>query len=229
MPLGWSLALHWICRRRRDQMMSRVLRVFRLFVCAVAALAAVPAAAQSREQRAVLDAIKQIDRDQLSVSEEDGRFLRVAVTSAGTKRALEIGGALGYSAIWIALGLRETGGHLTSIEADANRAKIAADNVRRAGLADTVTVVAGDAFKEIPKLGGDVDFVFLDAWKRDYKRFLDLVLPRLTAHGVFLAHNVVNKRSEMADFLAAIEHNPNLFTTIVSPAGEGISISVKLR
>jgi predicted O-methyltransferase YrrM len=153
----------------------------------------------------------------------------VMVTSAGTKRALEIGGAFGYSAIWIGLGLRETGGRLTSIEYDASRAKIAAENIRRAGLADTVTVIAGDAFQQIPKLEGDVDFVFLDAWKRDYKRFLDLMLPRMRPHGVFLAHNVVNKRGEMPDFLDAIEHNPNLFTTIVSPAAEGISVSVKRR
>ena len=70
----------------------------------------------------------------------------------------------------------------------------------------------GDAFKQIPKLGGTFDFVFLDAWKRDYKRFFDLVLPRLEPRGLFLAHNVVNKQAEMRDFLAAIQNNPELFT-----------------
>ncbi len=128
----------------------------------------------------LLREMKAADTDQLAVSEEDGRFLRVMVASNRARRALEIGGANGYSAIWIGLGLRETGGHLTSIEFDPARAKTAASNIRRAGLADVVTVVAGDAFKEIPKLAGDVDFVFLDAWKRDYKRFLDVMLPRMT-------------------------------------------------
>ena len=66
----------------------------------------------------------------------------------------------------------------------------------------------GDAFTEIPKLDGDFDFVFLDAWKRDYKRFLDLVFPRLAPRGLFLAHNVVNKQAEMRDFLAAIQNDP---------------------
>ena len=47
--------------------------------------------------------------------------------------------------------------------------------------------------------------MFLDAWKRDYKRFFDLVLPRLAPRGLFLAHNVVNKQTEMRDFLAAIQ------------------------
>jgi len=205
-------------------------RLHRVFVWAVAcASVANLAGAQTREQRQVLDAIRTIDRDQLSVSEEDGRFLRVMAAASGARHAVEIGGAYGYSAIWIAIGLQQAGGHLTSIEYDAARAKAEAENIRRAGLADVVTVVAGDAFQQIPRMPGGIDFVFLDAWKRDYKRFLDLLLPRLPPRGVFLAHNVVNKRAEMGDFLDAIERDPNLVTTIVRPAGEGMSVSVKIR
>jgi predicted O-methyltransferase YrrM len=178
---------------------------------------------------ALLREIKNADTDQLAVSEEDGRFLRLMVASNRSRRALEIGGASGYSAIWIGLGLRETGGHLTTIEYDAARAKAAIDNVRRAGLADIVSVVPGDAFKEIPKIAGEVDFVFLDAWKRDYKRFFDIVLPRLSPGGLFLAHNVVNKQNEMRDFLAAIRDNPALFTAIVTPSSEGMSVSYKVK
>jgi predicted O-methyltransferase YrrM len=185
--------------------------------------------AQTPDQQKVLAQIKKADTEQLAVSEEDGRFLRVMVASSGARRALEIGGAHGYSAIWIGLGLRQTGGHLTSIEYDPARAKIAADNIRAAGLADIVTVIPGDAFAQIPKLEGEFDFVFLDAWKRDYKRFLDLVLPRLKPRGLFLAHNVVNKQSEMQDFLTAINNDPRLFTSIVRPSSEGISVSVRLR
>jgi caffeoyl-CoA O-methyltransferase len=177
----------------------------------------------------LLRQIKQVDAGQLAVSEEDGRMLRVLAASKGAKRALEIGSASGYSAIWLGLGLRETGGRLVTIEYDPGRAKEAAENVRRAGLADIVQVVHGDAFAVIPKLAGTFDFVFLDAWKRDYKRFLDLMLPRLDAGGLFLAHNVVNKGNDMPDFLDAIEKNPNLVTAIVTPSGEGISISLKRR
>jgi len=177
----------------------------------------------------LLQEIRGADKGQLAVSEEDGRFLRLMIASSGAKHALEIGAASGYSAIWIGLGLRETGGKLTTIEFDAVRAREAKANIRRAGLDDVVTVVSGDAFKEIPKLQGPVDFVFLDAWKPDYKKFLDLVYPRLSKGGLFLAHNVVNKRNEMKDFLGAIEANPDLFTTIVSPSGEGVSVCWKRR
>ncbi len=191
----------------------------------------VPAAErkQPADPTAVLRQIKAADKDLLAVSEEDGRFLRLMAAGTRAQHALEIGAANGYSAICIGLGLRETGGHLTTIEYDAGRARDAEANIRRAGLADTVRVVSGDAFKEVPKLPGTFDFVFLDAWKKDYKRFLDLVLPRLDPGGVFLAHNVVNKRSEMGDFLAAIEDNPRLLTAIVTPSGEGISISYRRK
>jgi predicted O-methyltransferase YrrM len=185
--------------------------------------------AQSPETLRLLASIKAADTEQLAVSEEDGRFLRLMIVSNGSKHAIEIGGANGYSAIWIGLGLRETGGRLTSIEFDPQRAKLAADNVRKAGLSDIVTVVPGDAFAAIPKLEGDFDFVFLDAWKRDYKRFLDLVLPRLRSRGLFLAHNVVNKEAEMRDFLSAIRSDPRLLTSIVKPSDEGMSVSLKVK
>jgi len=193
-------------------------------------LASIPVhAQQSPDLDKILSDIKAKDNGQLAVSEEDGRFLRILVASTHRKRALEIGGASGYSAIWMGQALRLTGGTLVTIEYDPQRAKELADNIRKAGMTDVVQVIAGDAFKEIPKLTGTFDFVFLDAWKRDYKRFFDLVLPRLDPGGLFTAHNVVNKRSEMGDFLDAVQHNPALWTTIVSPAGEGISISYKIR
>jgi caffeoyl-CoA O-methyltransferase len=185
--------------------------------------------AQQPAVRQLLAQIKSADTNLLAVSEEDGRFLRAMVTASNAKEALEIGGTNGYSAIWIGLGLRETGGHLTSIEYDPARATEEAENIRKAGLADIVTVVAGDAFKEIPKVQGTFDFVFLDAWKRDYKAFYDMVFPRLRPHGVFLAHNVVNKQREMRDFLAAIQNSAQAFSSIVTPSGEGMSVTVKVE
>ena len=82
----------------------------------------------------VLQEIKSRDSQQLAVSDEDGRFLRFLTASTEAKRVLEIGGASGYSAIWIGLGLRATGGRLVTIEYDAERAKELAANVTRAGL-----------------------------------------------------------------------------------------------
>ncbi len=124
-----------------------MLRVLTVFAMAVL-IAAQPAPDVNR----ILTDIRAKDKGQLAVSEEDGKFLRLLIASTGRKRALEIGGASGYSAIWMAQGLRATGGRLVSIEYDPARARELADNIRKAGFADIVEVVAGDAFVEIPKL-----------------------------------------------------------------------------
>src|SRR5215208_4133872 len=183
------------------------MRSLRLAVICVIALCG-SVAAQAPDLNRILADIRAKDKGQLAVSEEDGKFLRLLIASTGRKRALEIGGASGYSAIWMAQGLRATGGKLVSIENDPVRAKELAENIRKAGMSDVVQVVAGDAFIEIPKLQGTFDFVFLDAWKRDYKKFYDMIFPRLDSGGVFAAHNVVNKRNEMKDFLQAITTRP---------------------
>jgi caffeoyl-CoA O-methyltransferase len=202
------------------------MRSLRLVVICVVALCG-SLAAQAPDLNKILADIRAKDKGQLAVSEEDGKFLRLLIASTGRKRALEIGGASGYSAIWMAQGLRATGGKLVSIEYDAARAKELTENIKRAGLTDVVHVVAGDDLVEIPKLQGTFDFVFLDAWTKDSKKFLDVMMPRLDKGGLFTAHNVVNKRSEMGDFLDAIQRNPSLWTAIVAPSGEGISLSLK--
>ena len=210
------------------------MRSIAALVCLMASVATVSArqapadGVPPRIQR-ILDRIRAADTGQLAVSEEDGRFLRVLVASRGAKTVLEIGAASGYSGIWLGLGARESGGRVVAIEFDPARAKEAAANVRQAGLDDIVRVVSGDAFKEIPRLPGTFDLVFLDAWKPDYKKFFDMVYPRLDPGGVFLAHNVVNKSREMEPFLQTILNHPSLYTSIVSPSGEGMSVSYRLR
>ena len=203
---------------------------------AVLALAVGPLAAQTAPTPSVEPAIAKLlagiraaDKGQLAVSEEDGRFLRVLVGATNARQVLEIGAASGYSAIWIGMGLRQTGGKLTTIEFDPVRAKEAAANVQRAGLSDIVRVVHGDAFQEVPKVPGTFDLVFLDAWKPDYKKFFDMVFPRVNPGGLFLAHNVINKKNDMLDFLSAIDKHPLALNTTVSPGHEGISITYKKR
>ena len=207
----------------------RLLAIAVSIVCAASTVAQGASGALTAQIEAVLKAIKAADKGQLAVSEEDGRFLRVLVASRGAKSILEIGAASGYSGVWLGLGARETGGQVIAIEYDKARAAEAAANIKKAGLSDVVRVVQADAFKEIARLSRSFDFVFLDAWKPDYKKFFDLVYPRLDPGGVFVAHNVVNKKSEMEPFLKTVQTHPGLFTTIVSPSDEGMSVSYKLR
>jgi len=211
--------------------LTRVFSVLSILILIGAAPAArqAPVAGVPAEIARLLSEIKQRDKDLYAVSEEDGRFLRVLVGTRGARRVLEIGGASGYSAIWMGLGLRDTGGQLVTIEYDAGRAKEAQANIVKAGLSPTVRVVSGDAFAEIPKLAGTFDMIFLDAWKPDYQKFFQMTFPRLEPGGLFIAHNVVNKRDQMKDFLQTITSRTDAWTTIVSPSGEGMSLTYKNR
>ncbi len=163
-----------------------------------------------------------------NVNPAEGAFLRGLVEKVHARRALEVGTSNGYSSIWIALGLRRTGGHLETLEIDPGRARLAGENFRAAGVDSLITLKLGDARKEIPKLPGSIDFVFIDAWKQDYVLYLNDVLPKVRAGGVIVAHNVTDLREELLDFLHAVQTNPQLKTTIENPGPGGFSVSYKL-
>ena len=163
----------------------------------------------------------------LNVNAKEGAFLRDQVIKLNTKRALEIGTSNGYSSIWIAMGVRRTGGHLLTLEIDDAKIKLAQENFRVAGVESVITLKHGDALKEIPKLQGPFEFVFIDAWKGDYIKYLDMVLPMVPPGGVIMAHNVTNLRSSLLDFIERVKTDPQLKTTFVDPGAGGFSVSIK--
>ena len=164
----------------------------------------------------------------LNVDSSEGRLLRANVIKAKTRRALEIGTSNGYSSIWIALGCRKTGGHLTTLEIDGHKVELAKDNFRAAGVEPLITLVEGDALREIPKLQGPFEFVFIDAWKSDYVKYLDMVLPLVPPGGIIMAHNTRNLRSELREFIDRVRSDPQLQTELLEPGPGGFSVSVKL-
>ncbi len=163
-----------------------------------------------------------------NVAPSEGAFLRDEVAKIKAKRALEVGTSNGYSGIWIALGLGKTGGHLTTLEIDEGRAKLAEENFRAAGVERLVTLERGDALELIPKLSGPFDFVFIDAAKNEYVRYLEHVLPLVRPAGVIMAHNVTDLKSSLEDFIQAVKTNPQLKTSFVNAGPGGFSLSVKL-
>jgi predicted O-methyltransferase YrrM len=171
--------------------------------------------------------MRQNEGDLWNITAEEGAFLRDLVVKVKARQALELGTANGYSGMWIALGLRQTGGHLITMEIDQGRARLAQENFRAAGLTPLVTVRLGDALQEIPKVPGPLDFVFIDVWKQGYIPCLKLVLPKVRPGGVIVAHNVTNLHDELADFIHEVTTNPQLKTTIENPGPGGFSVSTK--
>lgn len=164
-----------------------------------------------------------------NVPPDHGRFLWMMTELTGAKRVLEIGTSNGYSSLWMARGLRKTGGKLITIEFEKERADEAKVNFAKAGCDDIIVVHNGDAFEVIPKLKGQFDLIFLDAWKPDYKKFFDTSFPLLKPGGVFLGHNAVAFSKDMKDFLDTIKSHPQLITNVVQMGKDGFSVSYRRR
>lgn len=174
-----------------------------------------------------LDSMHANERGMWNVAPAEGEFLSNLARKANAKRALEIGTSNGYSGIWIALGLRETGGRLITLEIDRGRHGLALKNFRAAGVDGMIEARLGDALKEILKLDGPFDFIFLDANKPDYLEYLRLVLPKMKKGGVIVAHNVDDYPEPMRDFLEEIRSNTSLKTEFVSAGPGGFSVTYK--
>jgi predicted O-methyltransferase YrrM len=165
-------------------------------------------------------------RRMLNITADTGRFLHILVQSTGAGRILEVGTSNGYSTIWLADAARAIDGHVTSLDVDAEKTRMAAANLKRAGLSDRVTLHTGEAASLIEALAGPFDLVFLDADRPTYLRYLELVLPRLRAGGLLVADNVVSHAAELQEYLRAVRHHPDL-ETVTLPVGKGEELTYK--
>ena len=166
----------------------------------------------------------------LNVLRHDGIFLKMLVKMIGAKRCLEIGTGDGYSSIWIASGMKETGGKLTTLEFSPERARRARENFRKSEVEKQITLIEGDALKIIPTLSDQFDFVFIDAWKNDYYTYFQMIYPKVRKGGTIAGHNATSHAIFMKDYLDSVMNHPNLESLILSaPFREGIALSYKLE
>jgi predicted O-methyltransferase YrrM len=164
-----------------------------------------------------------------NISPREGLYLYDLIVKHHLKHGLEIGTSNGYSGIWIASAMKVTGGHLLTLEINEERAQLARDNFRAAGIEAYVTLERVDALEELSKLTGPYDFVFIDAWKQDYVRYLDMVMPLVEPGGVIVAHNVKDMAEQLKDFIEKVKSSHELKTTFADPGPGGFSISIKRR
>lgn len=144
----------------------------------------------------------------LAVDAQNGRMLRLLAESAGAKHAVEIGTSTGYSGLWTLLGLRTTGGRLTTLEIDPGRAERARKHFQEAGVDSLVDIVVGDAHQTVKTVVGPIDLLFLDADKEGYAAYLKTLLPLVRPGGLIAADNI-----EMApDYVTAVTTDPRLDT-----------------
>ncbi len=187
---------------------------------------------------------KYADLNKVPIIEKEVRcLLKTYLELNRPKNVLEVGTAIGYSAIFFAQYLKD-GGKVISLEKDEKLCEIARQNVERAGLSDKIEIICGDASETIQNINEPLDLVFLDANKSKYRHYFDVTYPYLSKGGMFICDNILYKgmvsndellpRKHRAivralrDFLDYISHHENLTTSII-PISDGVSVSVKLR
>lgn len=145
---------------------------------------------------AILEANARSGLPAIDVSPVLGKLLHLLARIAGARRVLEVGTLGGYSTAWLARAL-PAGGRVVTLEIDPRCSEVAADNLRRAGLADRVEIVVGAALDSLGAMAAagaePFDFIFIDADKKNNANYLELAL-RLSRPGtVIVCDNVIRE------------------------------------
>ncbi len=191
--------------------------------------------------------IGEIEREALEahvpiIRKETQSFLKVVLMMKRPLRVLEVGTAVGFSAILMSGHLPE-GGHITTIENYEKRIPIARENFKRAGKEKEITLIEGDALEVMRGLAGPYDFIFMDAAKGQYIHYLPEAVRLLAPSGALLSDNVmqdgdilesrfaVERRNRtihkrMREYLYELKHREDLETSIL-PLGDGVALSIR--
>lgn len=176
------------------------------------------------------------------IRKETAAFLKTMVAAVKPMRILEVGTAVGYSALLMAQAMPE-GAHITTIEKYEPRIPLAREHFKLAGMEGRITLIAGDAGDVLDNLSGTFDFIFMDAAKGQYIHWLPRILSLMEPGSVLFSDNVlqdgnivesrfaVERRdrtihSRMREYLFTLKHMEELETSII-PIGDGVTLSVR--
>ncbi len=199
-----------------------------------------------RPENPVIEAIEQeaLENFVPIIRKETQSFLKVMMLMNRPARVLEVGTAVGFSAILMSEYLPE-GSRITTIENYEKRIPIARNNFKRAGKEEQITLIEGDALEVMKTLEGPYDFIFMDAAKGQYIHYMPEVVRLLSDGGILMSDNVlqdgdiiesrfaVERRnrtihSRMRDYLYELKHS-NVLETSIIPLGDGVALSIKKK
>lgn len=153
------------------------------------------------------------------ITPDTGKFLALLAAAAPPGKYIEIGTSAGYSTLWLALACRQVGRKLITFEVLAEKAQLAAETFRLAGVTDVIELVQGDARDYLPNFD-DISFCFLDAEKEVYQDCYEAVIPKLVRGGLLVADNAINQQQILQPMLYRALHDARVDAMIV-PVGKG--------
>ena len=176
------------------------------------------------------------------IKKETAALLKTMVAAKQPRAILEVGTAVGYSALLMA-GVMPEDCRIITIEKYEPRIPVAKENFRKAGMEQRITLLEGDAEEILQSLDGEFDFIFMDAAKGQYIHWLPMIMRLMPKGGILFSDNVlqdgnivqsryaVERRdrtihARMREYLYTLKHMEELESSIV-PIGDGVAISVR--
>ncbi len=158
-----------------------------------------------------------------SIPRDVGEFTSVLVRLIKPMTIVEIGSSVGYSTIWLGVSAASYGGKVISYENDATKAKIAKENIAKAGLENYVEIRNQDALEaDLPKC----DFVFLDADRENYVKHFENIYPKLSKGGGILANNTLGYFEQLRKYIEMVRDHPECNSVLVA-IGHGLELTYK--
>jgi caffeoyl-CoA O-methyltransferase len=181
-------------------------------------------------------------RENIPISDpEVGRTLSILARATGARAILEVGTAIGYGTICLARGAAEA--RVITIDKDPERLATARGFLERAGVIDRVELIEGVALEVLHRLEGPLDLVYIDAVKTEYRRYLDLLLPKLRVGGLLICDNLLwgglvadppedepedDETRALRAFNGYLMMHPQL-QSVVLPVGDGLGVATKTK
>ena len=175
-----------------------------------------------------LSELEKTQRDFWNIPRQTGVLLNMFIKMMDVKNALEIGTSNGYSGIWLSKALKQTGGKLTTIEFYEKRQSVAIENFKKCGTFDVVRPIQGSACEIIKNFDKNekFDFVFIDANKKEYVEYFELLKPHLTQKVLIVADNIISHAQKVQPFVDAIDSDDEFQYEILELPG-GILVAYR--
>ena len=184
----------------------------------------------SAEEQKILTKLEKTQKDFWNLPRQNANFLNILIKISNAQNVVEVGTSNGYSGIWIAKALKETGGHLTTIEYYEKRIVLAQENFKKFGVEDIITIKQGSACDILTEICSDrnfkIDLAFIDANKGEYINYFDTINPNLKKGGIILADNITSHADKVAPFVEKIIEDSNYQSEILNLPG-GMLIGYK--
>lgn len=176
----------------------------------------------------VMAGLEETQKQFWNIPRKTGVLLNTFVKMMNAQNVLEIGTSNGYSGLWLAKALKQTGGRLTTIEFYEKRQSVAIENFKTCGVFDIIRPIQGSACKIIESFDENekFDFVFIDANKKEYIEYFNLVDKMLKPKGVILADNILSHYEKVEDYVNSLFDNENYQSQILE-LGAGMMLSIK--